>query len=231
MIDQLFAAKQKMESRNINNSTKQATNGDKHGSESLHCAQDKEIKVMITLNDCCDPCCNFICCNFKICNESICSTCDNDDDSDAKKSTDRTVEEQDEKLSKEQTLKMKREKLERGRRQSKMARIIVYCSYLYAIVFLCLTENVISNDFRAMESSNTILSKVAYVLSVLVRPRSIHTFLFSLLFLSSLVLFWYLTWSDPGTQENSELVLRSKFCRSCQKLVRTFDHHCVWTGM
>ena len=229
----------------------------------LHTGNNGEDKVFVTLNDCCDPCCQFICCNYRVCNETICKSCNNassddendDDDSGDENSGDeksgRKTKNKNNKKKKKKSVHV-RDKVEYSRKQAKWARIFVYCSYVCIALFIGMTKNGISNDIANQwlsRSTTTMdnndndnnqhidieMNKMAIIYTIRLSLLTLldttkHTMLFIGSFVWSLILYWYLTWCDPGVHDTSELVMRSKYCRICERVVRTFDHHCVWTG-
>jgi hypothetical protein len=96
-------------------------------------------------------------------------------------------------------------------------------AYIFTIFMILSTDHFISsNIFQLIREMDNIFQLP------LKSDISVQVFVF--LLVASIVLYIYLMVSDPGTTSNNELLMRSKYCRICNKTVLTFDHHCIWIG-
>ena len=108
----------------------------------------------------------------------------------------------------------RRDKRERNQRFSNRARTLIHFAYLYSFVMTLFTPNFVSLGMQYK--------------SLFCYPAVMYMFLM----ITSLAYYEYLRICDPGYVLSVTTVppLRSKHCSDCERVVATYDHHCIWTG-
>lgn len=118
------------------------------------------------------------------------------------------------------------EKRIESQRYAKISRIVVCYAYIFSLFMILSTDNFISfNIFQTIREMDNVFQLPSLILN---SDISVQVFIF--LFVASIALYIYLIITDPGTSPNNESVMRSKYCKICDKTVLTFDHHCIWIG-